>query len=177
MSHKPVITQPDDTSVVIERTFDAPRDLVWKCWTQAEHMKKWFGPHIMTVPEAKSDLRPGGEWRIVMRDPKGVEFIGKGVYGQVQPPEHFTSTVDVTDHPDEWFDQIDPGRDRSKGKPHYELGWDIRFAETKDGKTTVTIRSSFPSKYIRDRFVKTGMNQGWSESLERFDAELARVSA
>ena len=175
MSHKPVVTQPDDTTVVIERTFDAPRQLVWDCWTKAEHMKQWFGPHIMNVPEATSDLRPGGEWRIVMRDPNGKDFTGKGVYREVQSPERFTASVDVSEHPDDWFDTIDPSRDKSKGKPHWDLGWDIRFAE-KGGKTVVTIRSLFPSKYLRDQFVKTGMNQGWSESLEKLDALLAKVA-
>lgn len=171
MSHKPVVTMPDDLTVVIERTFDAPRELVWKCWTQAEHIRKWFGPHQMDVPVATSDVRPGGAWHIVMRDPKGVEYPGRGVYKEVDAPRRFTSTVDVTEHSEEWFDTIDPGRDRSKGKPHWELGWDISFAE-KDGKTTVTVRSLFPSKKVRDGFVKGGMNDGWSQSLERLDAEL-----
>ncbi|MBV8790539.1 MAG: SRPBCC domain-containing protein, partial [Pseudolabrys sp.] len=107
MPHKPIITQPDDTTVVIERTFDAPRQLVWDCWTRAEHIAKWFGPHGMAVPEARSDLRPGGEWRIVMRDPNGADYTGKGIYREVQAPERFTATVDVSEHPDAWFDVID----------------------------------------------------------------------
>src|SRR5262249_54154185 len=113
MRHKPIVIEPDDTTVVIERTFDAPRQLVWDCWTKSEHIAKWFGPHQMKVPEAKSDLRPGGEWRIVMRDQNGADYTGKGVYREVRAPERFTATVDVSEHPDEWFDVIEPDRDRS----------------------------------------------------------------
>ncbi|MBV8791631.1 MAG: SRPBCC domain-containing protein, partial [Pseudolabrys sp.] len=74
-------------------------------------------------------------------------------------------------------DVIDPNRDKSKGKPHYDLMWDIRFRELPGGKTTVTIRSLFPGEYIRDRFMKTGMADGWSQSLEKLDALLEEVAA
>ncbi len=171
----PVITQPDDTTVVIERIFDAPRDLVWQCWTQAEHLKKWFGP--MPAPNAaESDLRPGGAWRIVMHDPKGVDYPGKGVYREVKAPERFTATVDVSEHPDEWFDMLEPGRDKSKGKPDYNNMWDIHFAELPGGKTKVTIRTLFRTKDIRDKFMKLGMGGGWSMSFVKLDRLLADLA-
>ena len=174
MNAKPTVTQLDDKTVVITRTFDAPRTLVWKAWTDPKHLAQWFGPKVMTVPVATSELQPGGAWRVTMRDPNGTDYPCKGVYAEVKAPERFTSTVDLSEHPRSWFDMLDPGRDKEKGKPFYDVMWDISFAE-KDGKTTVTIKTTFEWKEVRDKFVKLGMVEGWSQSFEKLDNLLEQM--
>jgi uncharacterized protein YndB with AHSA1/START domain len=73
-------TESDDRVLVITRIFDAPRDLVFKCWTDPEHMAKWHGPKGFTSTVLKNDLRPGGAYRIHMRGPDGDDHWTQGVF-------------------------------------------------------------------------------------------------
>src|SRR5262247_3611975 len=69
--------------LVLERTIDAPRSLIWKAWTDAEHVKKWWAPAPWTTSECQMDLRPGGIFRTVMRSPEGQEFPHVGCIVEV----------------------------------------------------------------------------------------------
>src|ERR1700682_4676417 len=72
---------------VISRVFDAPRDQVWKAWTEAERMKKWWGPKGFTVHTCKLDLRPGGSMHYGMKAPDGSDMWGKFAFREVKPQE------------------------------------------------------------------------------------------
>ena len=72
---------------VISRVFDAPRELVWKCFTDSEHMKQWWGPKGFTVIASKMDLRPGGTYHYGMKAPDGSAMWGKFVFREVVAPE------------------------------------------------------------------------------------------
>ena len=72
---------------VISREFDAPRERVWKAWTDVEQLKQWFSPKGFTVIAAKMDLRPGGSYHYGMRAPNGQEMWGKWVFREVKAPE------------------------------------------------------------------------------------------
>lgn len=169
-AEKVTVTQPDDKSVVIERSFNAPRELVWKCWTEPKHLAAWFGPHGMTVPVCEQDLRAGGAWRITMRDPQGNDYPLKGIYREVKEPERLVSTVDVSEHPASWHEQLG-----IEGRPNYDIVWDISFTE-KGGTTTVSIKTVFGRTDARDKFAKTGMAGGWAQSLEKLEAEIQRAA-
>jgi uncharacterized protein YndB with AHSA1/START domain len=166
------VTQPDSRSVAVSRVFDAPRELVWQAWTEPRHMAQWFGPKVFTNPVCEIDLRVGGAWRLVMRGPDGSEYPIKGVYREIVRPERLVSSLDVSEHPDSWFDLIEPNRDRSKGRPAYDLSWTVTF-EALGGRTRLSIVNRFPSTALRDAFVKIGMGEGWSQSLDKLAQRLA----
>src|SRR3990167_8452907 len=72
---------------VISRTFDAPRDKVWKAWTERERLKQWFGPKGFTMPTCKLDLKPGGIFHYCLTTPQGQEIWGKWVFREIVAPE------------------------------------------------------------------------------------------
>jgi uncharacterized protein YndB with AHSA1/START domain len=158
---------------VITRVFDAPRDLVFAAWTDPGHLARWWGPHHFTNPVCEADARPGGAWRVVMRAPDGSEHPAKGVYREVAPPERLVFTIDHSDLPEEWHDRVNPGRDRSKGRPALEALATVTFEE-RGGKTTLTVRMEFESAAVRDLFLNLGMAEGWSQTLERLGAVVAK---
>lgn len=167
-TRKTSVTQPDAKSVVISRVFDAPRDLLWTAWTEPKHMAQWFGPTVFTNPICEIDLRVGGAWRIVMRGPDGADYPLKGVYREIVRPERIVSSINVDEHPGSWHDMVNPQHEP------LDLHWAVTF-EDLAGKTRLSIRTNFSSTTLRDAFVKMGMGEGWSESLDKLEALLARV--
>src|ERR1700692_4714884 len=81
--------------LVVSRIFAAPRELVFKAWRSAEHMKRWFSPEGCTVPEAEIDFRPGGVFDICMHLPDGQDFWSRGNYIEVSPPDRLVFTAGV----------------------------------------------------------------------------------
>ncbi len=82
---------------VITRTFDAPRERVWNAFTEADHLKHWWGPKGFAMQTIKLDLRPGGVFHYMMRSPEGREMGGKFVYREIVPPERMTFVVSFAD--------------------------------------------------------------------------------
>jgi len=76
-----------DRELVIERIFDAPREMVFSAWTSCEHLAHWFGPKDFTAPSCEVDFRVGGSYRIVMRSPEGDEHPVWGEYREIIEPE------------------------------------------------------------------------------------------
>jgi uncharacterized protein YndB with AHSA1/START domain len=81
-----LVTEPADRVLKIERVFDAPCDLIFKAWTEPEHMMKWFGPRGFKSTVEKHDLRPGGQYRIHMLGPDG-DHWSQGVFREIHPPK------------------------------------------------------------------------------------------
>jgi uncharacterized protein YndB with AHSA1/START domain len=157
---------------VITRAFDAPRDLVFEAWTGPKHMKQWWGPRIFTDNVAEMDVRPGGAYRLVMRGDNGVEYPMTGVYSEIVKPERLVMTMNVSGHPKEWHDLVNPSRAPGDNNSVGEILMTVTFEES-HGKTTVTVRQRFVSAAVRAALVKMGMNEGWSQSLDRL-GELLR---
>jgi uncharacterized protein YndB with AHSA1/START domain len=129
--------------LVIRRTFDAPRELVWRAWNDPEHAKRW-GPKGFTTPEREMDLRPGGAWRAMMVSPDGKPYRQHGVVREVVPPERLAFTFIWDDEPD------------------VEMLVTVTFAE-RGGMTEMTFRQTgFPSAASRD-----GHEGGWTEAFDR----------
>ena len=85
-------------AVVIERTFDAPQDLIWQMWTQAEHFQSWYGPTGMSIPIAEMDVRVGGKRLICMTSPDGnMKMWFTGEYLEVNPTERLVYTESMAD--------------------------------------------------------------------------------
>jgi uncharacterized protein YndB with AHSA1/START domain len=154
---------------VIERAFDAPRDLMWKVWPDPEHMKKWFGPKGVTGIYSKNDFRVGGTYHYGLRSPDGMEIWGKWVYRDIAPPERFTFVQTFSDE--------NGGVTRHPMAPTWprEMLSTIEFVE-RDGKTVVVVRWS-PLDASEEELAtfKAGMasmNQGWSGTFERLESHL-----
>lgn len=165
-----------DRTVVVSRVLNAPRDLVFEAWTNPKHMAQWWGPHGFTNPVCEMDVRAGGRYRVVMHGPKSTEYDQdypvKGVFLEVVPPEKLVMTDDTSEHPQDWQEAINPG-----GKPEdLDSVVTITFEDLGGGKTRITVSSLFKTKKIRNGFADTGMVEGWTQSLEKLEALLARLS-
>jgi uncharacterized protein YndB with AHSA1/START domain len=141
-----------DRELVLVRVFDAPREAVFKAWTDPKALAQWWGPKGFTNPVCEADARPGGKWRIVMQGPEGGQYPHGGEYLEVVPPEKLvmTNALEGDIHP---FGQST---------------WTVTFDEV-DGRTTLTTRVVCQSKADRDAMAETGFNQGYGMSLERLD--------
>lgn len=166
-------TTSSDREFVITRVFDAPRELVWQAWTDPARMAQWWGPRTFTNPVCELDVRPGGAYRIVMCGPDGAEYPFTGVYREVVEPERLVMTGSTGEHPAEWHELLKTHL--KGGNAPREFLWMATFAE-QGGKTRLTVRLSFESAAIRDAMVKMGMNEGWSQSLDRLAEALALTS-
>ena len=163
-----------DREFVISRVFDAPRELVWRAWTEPQHLAQWWGPKGMTNPVCELEVRPGGACCIVMRTPEGTEYPMKGVFVEIVPPERLVLTMDVSGHPKEWHDAIDPQRKPGEN-PVGEMLQTVTF-EDLQGKTRQTVHTRFRNAAIAQAMVKMGMNEGWSQSLDRLEALLSHLA-
>jgi uncharacterized protein YndB with AHSA1/START domain len=145
---------PAGQDLVLTRTFDAPRALVFRAWTDAKQLAQWWGPHGFTNPVCEFDARPGGAIRIHMRGPDGVVYPMTGTVREVVEPERlvFASAV-----PDE------------DGRPIFEVLTTVTFAE-QAGTTTLTVRAQVVSKTPGAERYLRGMSAGWTQSLERLAA-------
>src|SRR5580704_15362380 len=90
-------TESGDRVLVIKRIFDAPRTVVFKAWTDPDHLMRWWGPHGFKTVSCKMDLRPGGAWRICMRGPDGHEDRQQGVFREIVAPERLVFTYAFED--------------------------------------------------------------------------------
>ncbi len=163
-----------DCDFVITRLLNAPVPLVFKVWTDPRHLSQWWGPKPFTTPLCEIDLRVGGAYRIVMRSPEGIDYPLKGFYREIVEPERLVMTMDLSDHPEEWYDQVLPNRPRGV-KPALEALQTVTF-EAIAGRTKLTIRTRFDSVAIRNAMVKLGMNEGWSQSLDRLEEHLVATA-
>ncbi|RBL89994.1 SRPBCC family protein [Chitinophaga flava] len=144
--------------LVIHRTFDAPRELVFKAWTEPELLIKWWGPKGFTNTFHEIDVRPGGVWRYTMHSAEGQHFENRITYSAVEPPYRLAYLHDSG---------IDNDPDR------FEV--DINFEE-QHGKTHLTMRSTFLSAEILEKIVKEyGAVEGAHQTLDKLEAALATM--
>jgi len=146
----------DGTDLVYERTFDAPRELVWKAFMDPERIPRWWGPHGTTTTVVEMDVRPGGRWRYISRaaDRDDVSFHGE--FLEIEPPTRFS-----------WTFMFDVEGIGEQGGPETFTFEDV------DGKTKVTARSHFPSVEVLEGALSTGMIAGAVETWDRLEALLA----
>jgi uncharacterized protein YndB with AHSA1/START domain len=145
--------------LVISRTFAAPRDLVFKAWSSAEHIKRWFSPASYTVPEAEIDFRPGGVCAICMRSPEGQEFWSSGTYIEISPPARLVFTTGVV------------VGDARKFTAHTT----VTFEEEGAG-TRMTVRQDYDIHDEAFLFAVEGAPEGWRTTLDKLEQEVARIA-
>ena len=152
-------TQPNERTVAITRVFDAPRELVWKAWTDPKHMAQWWGPQGFTNPVCEIDVRPGGALRIVMRAPDGAEYPMKGVFREVLQPERLVFTNIAVD----------------TGGNHLLEGVTKVTLEEHGGKTKLTLQAHAVALVADAARMLEGMQAGWTQSLDRLEAHMKRI--
>jgi uncharacterized protein YndB with AHSA1/START domain len=164
--------QEEERDFVISRLFDAPQELVFDAWTEPKHMARWWGPRDISNPVCEMDVRPGGAYRITMRDANGVDYPIKGFFREVVKPERLVMSMDCSEHAKEWHDMICPTHAEGDTNPVGEILCTVTF-EKMDEKTRVTVRQRFMTAEIRNSMVKMGMNEGWSQSFDKLVELLA----
>jgi uncharacterized protein YndB with AHSA1/START domain len=167
-------TSAASNEFIISRMLDAPREVVFKVWTEPKHLSQWWGPHNFTNPVCEIDLRVGGAHRTVMRGEDGTDYPIKGIFKEIVAPERLVMTMDCSEHPQAWHDMVNPNRAKGDNNPAGEMLQTVTFEDIGD-QTLLTIRTRFESAAIRDAMVKMGMNEGWTESLERLEAYLEAI--
>jgi uncharacterized protein YndB with AHSA1/START domain len=144
--------------LVICRSFAAPRDLVFRAWSSAEHMKRWFSPAGYTVPDAEIDFRPGGVCAICMRSPEGQDFWSRGTYLEISPPDRLVFTTGVA---------ID-------GSKKFTAHTTVTFEDDGAG-TRITVRQAYD---IHDEAFLSAVDkasEGWRTTLDKLEQEVARM--
>lgn len=149
MSDTTATSTPTATDMHMRRVFDAPRSLVFDAWTKEEHLLQWFGPHSYPVVRWTHDFRPGGSFAYTMRGPDGVEVSGGGEYVDIVPGERIVGRSRIEDG----------------GVVIFEVVQTYTFADAPNGGTDFTI--DVDVVLDRDFPGRAGMEQGWSETLDR----------
>ncbi|MEO7038621.1 MAG: SRPBCC domain-containing protein [Candidatus Elarobacter sp.] len=162
MTRAPGAQRSDEPAFTITRTFDAPRELVFKLFTDPAYVAQWWGVDGSTNPVCALDVWPGGAWRIDMRTADGTVYPNGGVYLDVVENERIVST-----------DVPDPASPAWGGDPRGDALHTITFDEH-DGKTTVTFHARFSSVADRDRLLKSGMREGIGQSFDRLERLMKR---
>lgn len=153
------ITTPNDNEIAMTRVFNAPRDLVFDCWTTPELMKRWFHPNAWTLSVCEIDLRVGGEYRYVWRSPEGQEMGMGGVYREIVPIERLVASEKFDDS---WYDG--------------ECIDTTTFTE-ENGMTTLMTIARYDSKEIRDTILQSGMATGVESSYNQLADLLQTLKA
>ena len=147
------ITLPSERALVATRTFDAPPELVFECWTTPALLQRWYGPSGWSLVVCEIDLRVGGAWRFVSRQPSGREVGQRGEYREIVPGKRIV-------HTESWEDW-NPG----------ELLVTVTFERVGD-KTRVTSTTLFPTHEVRETLLRSGMSDGMEATYARLDEVL-----
>jgi uncharacterized protein YndB with AHSA1/START domain len=156
---------------VIMRNVNAPRERVWRAWTEEESLGQWWGPKGFDIVSVKLDLRPGGTFHYLLRSPDGLEMWGKFIFREIVPLERLVFVVSFSD--------AEGGLARHPMNPDWPLTLlsTVTFADTGTGKTTVTVKwVAHEATDLERRTFEAGqdsMRQGWTGTFERLDAYLA----
>jgi uncharacterized protein YndB with AHSA1/START domain len=150
MEKTAITAEPGTNQVVITRTFDAPRELVYRCFTEPELITKWWGPRRYTTTIETMEVRKGGLWRFVQHGPEGEEYGFWGVTHDLVAPERVVQTFEF------------------EGVPGH-VAMETLVLEDLGGKTRMVQMSVFQSVADRDGMVASGMESGVVESHERLD--------
>lgn len=161
-----------DSEFLITRVFDAPRDLVWQAFTEADRLMHWWGPKGFTMLSCKTDLRPGGTFHYGMRSPDGHTMWGKWVYIEIVKPERLVTIVSFTDEAGNAI--------RHPLSPTWPMEMLTRMTLAEQaGKTTLTIQAVPHAANEEERKTfeagRTSMEQGFGGTLNQLAEYLANA--
>jgi len=160
----------DGAELTLERVFNAPPALVFKAFSEAEHLKHWWGPRGWTLTVCEIDFRPGGTWHYCMKcedrnqgDFYGMESWGKGLYHEIDEPDSFVYTDYFSDAEGNLNDSMPAARVKNSFLPH-------------EGGTKLVSKTVYESPEALQSVIAMGMEQGITETWDRLEEYLqARV--
>ena len=152
----------DPAPVRVSRVFSAPRETVFRAWSSADHIKRWFCPDGYSVPEAKIEMRVGGPFEVCMRSPEGVNHWTRGTFAEVIAPERLTIDHHV----------IDP----CGGGPLFSAVTRVSFGDAAGGGTLMEVVQTYSAAGAEqaEQMLK-GAPEGWRQTLDKLEAEVARI--
>jgi uncharacterized protein YndB with AHSA1/START domain len=145
--------------LTITRVFDAPREVVFRAWTDPEQVSQWWGPHGFSAPVVELDARPGGELRVDMQGPDGTISPITGVIHEVSEPERLVVTTRLVD---------------GDGRTLIEALHTVAFEE-EAGKTTLTLEVDVVELAPEAAEAREGMEEGWNQTLDRLGEHVATM--
>ena len=159
----------DTTDLRLEKILDAPRDLVWKAWTDPEHIKRWWAPRPYQTPEVEIELRPGGKFYSLMTGPEGFHEAGTSCILEAVPGERIVWTTALGEgyRPNEF------AADGCGGFPFTAVH---TFEDAEGGKTRYTATVMHRNAADAEAHSKMGFHDGWGTCAEQL-AEVARELA
>jgi uncharacterized protein YndB with AHSA1/START domain len=151
MTKSTLIAEPGKHEIIMTRVFNAPRDLVFRTMTDPNIVAQWWGQRDSTTIVDKMDVRAGGMWRYIQRDPHGNEYAFHGVYHSISAPERVIDTFEF------------------EGMPGHVVLETITLEAQADSTTKVTVSSVFQTVEDRDGMLSSGMESGANESYDRLE--------
>lgn len=150
------VTAPTEREIRMIRVFQAPRDLVFRAFSEPRWLKRWFGPRGWSLETCQIDFRVGGAWRFVLAGPGGERMGMSGIYQEISPPARTVHTESYDDFPGESI---------------------VTTTLEEEGDTTILTASIlYPSREVRDAVLQSGMEHGAAETYDKL-AELLESSA
>jgi uncharacterized protein YndB with AHSA1/START domain len=144
-------TGTSNRELSITRLLNAPRELVWKVWTEPEHIAKWWGPNGFTNTISKMEVKPGGEWEFIMHGPDGTDYKNKHVYGEIVEEESL-----VLNH---------------VSHPQFQM---TATFEARGNQTLLTIHSVFESAEQLQQVIKVfKADEGLTQNVDKLEVYLA----
>ena len=154
-----IIAEPGKQEFVITRMFNAPKELVFKAFTNPELYSQWLGPRNLKMNIETFEPRNGGSWRYTQTDDEGNEFTFHGVNHEVKAPERIIDTFEFDGLPE----------------TGHVILQKVTFKELPGVKTEMTSQSVFLSVQDRDGMIESGMEEGVNDSYERLDELLKEI--
>lgn len=148
-----IVAEPGKQEIVVIREFDAPRELVFKAFTDPQLYVQWLGPRDLTMTLEKFEPKSGGSWRYIHRDKEGNEYAFHGVNHEVTAPERIIGTFEFEGLPEAGHVTLETAR----------------FEALSGDRTRLTVQSVFQSVEDRDGMLQSGMEGGMNDSYSRLD--------
>lgn len=155
--------------MVVTRIFNAPRELVWKAWTDPQYVKQWWGPKGFTVPFCQMDFRVGGKFLFCMRMPDGQECWNGGEYHEIVPHEKIVSSMYFADSQGNKIEPADLGFDHEAVEGAHD---EVLFEDLGNGQTKLT----FIGNETMQNAIESGQLEGWKEILDKVGVVVAELA-
>ena len=149
--------------VRLSRRYEAPRALVFRAWSSADHVRRWFAPAVFSVPESSVELRPGGPFEVCMRAPDGTRFWTRGLVKEVIADQRLV---------------LDLWAEDAEGTVLFHAWTEVDFADDgENGGTRLDVTQTYTLLDPRAAAMVGGASAGWASTLEKLGEEVARIAA
>ncbi len=155
--------------MVITRIFDAPRELVWKAWTDPKYIMQWWGPKGFSCPACEIDFRVGGKLLLCMKSPDGQEGWNAVEYHEIVPLEKIVSSMYFSDSKGNKIDPAELGMEDEAIEGAYDV---TIFEDLGNGRTKLTLIGNEPMQSAKE----SGQFEGWNEQLDKVAAVVAKLA-